>query len=248
MEERIHKILAHAGIASRRACEQLILDGCVTVNGSLVTDVSAKADPTAAIKVNGKLVTMNVEQQESHQYFLLYKPRGVLTTMQPDEEKDRPTILNLLNTRMRTYHVYPVGRLDFNSEGLLLLTNDGELAYRLTHPKFKIPKTYEVKVHGIPPKKIVDILANGVYLEDGRTAPAKVKIAKITGKNAWLLMTISEGKKRQIRRMCEKVRFPVSKLRRVKIGPLSVSGLTPGMLRALTERELMLLKQAVQLA
>lgn len=248
MEERIHKILAHAGIASRRACEQLILDGCVTVNGTLVTDVSAKADPyTSAIKVNGKLLSMNLEQPESHQYFLLYKPRGVLTTMTPDEEKNRPTILNLLNTKMRTYHVYPVGRLDFNSEGLLLLTNDGELAYRLTHPKFKIPKTYEVKVHGIPPKKIIDILANGVNLEDGRTAPARVKILKITGKNAWLLMTISEGKKRQIRRMCEKVRYPVSKLRRVKIGPLNMMGLIPGKIRSLTEREVVLLKQAVQL-
>ena len=248
MEERIHKILAHAGIASRRACEQLILDGCVTLNGTLVTDVSAKADPyTSAIKVNGKLLSMNLEQPESHQYFLLYKPRGVLTTMTPDEEKSRPTILNLLNTKMRTYHVYPVGRLDFNSEGLLLLTNDGDLAYRLTHPKFKVPKTYEVKVHGIPPKKILDILANGVNLEDGRTAPARVKILKITGKNAWLLMTISEGKKRQIRRMCEKVRYPVSKLRRVKIGTLNMMGLTPGKIRSLTEREVVLLKQAVQL-
>ena len=248
MEERIHKILAHAGIASRRACEQLILDGCVTLNGTLVTDVSTKADPyTSAIKVNGKLLSMNLEQPESHQYFLLYKPRGVLTTMTPDEEKSRPTILNLLNTKMRTYHVYPVGRLDFNSEGLLLLTNDGDLAYRLTHPKFKVPKTYEVKVHGIPPKKILDILANGVNLEDGRTAPARVKILKITGKNAWLLMTISEGKKRQIRRMCEKVRYPVSKLRRVKIGPLNMMGLTPGKIRSLTEREVVLLKQAVQL-
>lgn len=248
MEERIHKILAHAGIASRRACEQLILDGCVTVNGTLVTDVSAKADPyMSAIKVNGKLLSMNLEQPESHQYFLLYKPCGVLTTMTPDEEKSRPTILNLLNTKMRTYHVYPVGRLDFNSEGLLLLTNDGDLAYRLTHPKFKVPKTYEVKVHGIPPKKILDILANGVNLEDGRTAPARVKILKMTGKNAWLLMTISEGKKRQIRRMCEKVRYPVSKLRRVKIGPLNMMGLTPGKIRSLTEREVVLLKQAVQL-
>lgn len=249
MEERIHKILAHAGIASRRACEQLILDGCVTVNGTVITDVSTKANPyISAIKVNGKLITMNSEQEESHQYFLLYKPRGVLTTMAPDEEKGRPTILDLLNTKMRTYHVYPVGRLDFNSEGLLLLTNDGELAYRLTHPKFKVQKTYEVKVHGIPPKKIIDILANGVYLEEGRTAPAKVKLAKITGKNAWLLMTISEGKKRQIRRMCEKVRYPVSKLRRIKIGPLKITGLTPGMARALTAHELVLLKQAVQLA
>jgi len=248
MEERIHKILAHAGIASRRACEQLILDGCVTVNGTLVTDVGAKVNPyTSAIKVNGKLVPTHLEEHESHQYFLLYKPRGVLTSMKPDEEKGRPTILNLLNTKMRTYHVYPVGRLDFNSEGLLLLTNDGELAYRLTHPKFKVQKTYEVKVHGIPPKKIIDILANGVNLEDGRTSPAKVKMVKITGKNAWLLMTISEGKKRQIRRMCEKVRYPVSKLKRVKIGPLKATGLTPGMIRSLTEHELISLKQAVQL-
>ena len=247
MEERLQKILAHAGIGSRRACEQLILDGCVLVNGKPVTDLGVKVDPkTATIKVNQKLVASSV-QDETHQYVILHKPRGILTTMTPDPE-GRPTILDLLNRKIQKHRLYPVGRLDFNSEGLLLLTNDGELAFRMTHPKFKLPKTYEVKVHGIPPKKILDILAKGVKLEDGRTQPARVKVLRATGNNAWLLMTIVEGKKRQIRRMCEKVRYPVSKLRRVKIGPLKLSELAPGSARFLTDREILLLKQAVELA
>lgn len=246
MEERLQKILAHAGVGSRRECEQLIIQGDVIVNGERVTELGVKLDPEqCAIKVHGKIIS-TVVSDKTPQYLVLYKPRGYLTMMKPDPE-GRRTLLDLLNRKVLKHRVYPVGRLDFNSEGLLLLTNNGELAYRLTHPKFKVAKTYEVKVHGVPSKRILDILSNGMNLEDGRTKPARVKIVRITGRNAWLLMTIFEGKKRQIRRMCEKVRFPVSKLRRVKIGPLRLHGLARGQFRFLSDREIQQLKEAVKL-
>lgn len=246
MEERLQKILAHAGVASRRECERLIVEGAVMVNGERVTEVGIKLDPEkCSIKVQGKVID-TAPRDHSLQYIILHKPRGFLTTMKEDSE-NRPTLLNLLNFKVLKHRLYPVGRLDFNSEGLLLLTNDGELAHRMTHPKFKVPKTYEVKVHGVPPRRILDFLAQGVNLEDGRTRPAKVKILRVTGKNAWLLMTIHEGRKRQIRRMCEKMRYQVTKLRRVKIGPLQLRGLELGKFRHLTDREIQKLREAVEL-
>ena len=164
MQERVQKILASAGIGSRRECEKLISQGCVTINGEVVTELGIKVDPQhAAIKVHGKLL----QAPSLYQYLILHKPQGVLTTMKPDPE-GRPTLLSLLGRPLKT-RVFPVGRLDMNSEGLVLLTNDGELTYRMTHPGFKLPKTYEVRVHGLPSKKILDILSNGVNLEDGRT-------------------------------------------------------------------------------
>ena len=218
----------------------------MSVNGERVTDVGIKLDPDKyTIKVRGKVIDTS-HREDSFQYLILHKPRGVLTTMKEDPE-DRPTLLNLLNPKVLKHRLYPVGRLDFNSEGLLLLTNDGELAHRMTHPRFKVPKTYEVKVHGVPPRRILDFLAQGVNLEDGRTRPAKVKILRVTGKNSWLLMTINEGKKRQIRRMCEKMRYPVTKLRRIKIGPLQLRGLAIGKFRHLSEREIQKLREAVKL-
>ncbi len=199
MEERLQKILAYAGVGSRRECEKLITQGGVMVNGRTVTEPGTKIDPgVSAIKVNGKRIKVTVTNK-TYQYLILYKPRGYLTTMKPDKE-GRPTLLDLLLGRIKT-RVYPVGRLDFNSEGLVLLTNDGGLAYRLTHPKFKLPKTYEVKVHGIPSEQVLNRLSRGIVLEDGRTHPASVRISRVTRKNAWLLFTIYEGKKRQIRRM-----------------------------------------------
>jgi 23S rRNA pseudouridine2605 synthase len=242
--ERLQKILAQAGVASRRACEKLIAEGAIIVNGQPVTEPGMMVDPeTAAIKVHGKRIKVAPDSQVYH-YLALYKPKGYLTTMQPDEE-GRPTILNLFE-RMKT-RVYPVGRLDFNSEGLVLLTNDGELAHRLTHPKFKVPRTYEVKVHGVPSERVLNRLARGVMLEDGKTRPALVKILRVTGNNTWLLFTIYEGKKRQVRRMCEQVRLPVSKLKRIAIGPITLKGLERGNFRVLSPEEIQKLKKAVSL-
>jgi len=246
MEERLQKILARAGVGSRRECEKLIEQGVVAINGEIVTEAGIQVAPeSCAIKVHGKLLNIPL-QEKTFRYLILNKPKGVLTTVKPDPE-GRLTLLDLFHHKVKS-RLFPVGRLDFNSEGLVLLTDDGELAYRLTHPKFKLPKTYEVKVHGIPPRRILDILAKGVNLEDGRTRPAKVKLLKTTGRNAWLLMTLHEGKKRQIRRMCEKVRFPVTKLKRTVIGPLRVVGLERGQFRYLSDEEILKLKQAVKLA
>jgi len=245
MEERLQKILAYAGVGSRRECEQLIAQGCVTVNGKLMTELGSKVDPhAAAIKVNGKRLQLP-GTNKAYQYLALYKPRGYLTALKPDEE-GRPTIVDLLPSRIRT-RVYPVGRLDFNSEGLVLLTNDGELAYRLTHPKFKLPKMYEVKVHGIPSVQVLQRLSQGILLEEGKTQPASVKILRVTGRNAWLGFTIYEGKKRQIRRMCELVHLPVSKLKRIAIGPITIRGLERGHCRLLSPEEVQKLKKAVRL-
>jgi len=248
MQERLQKILARAGVGSRRECERLIAQGSVVVNGKTVTHLGTKVDPqNAAIKVDGKMVTVDAGQTPKNaQYLVLYKPRGVLTTMKPDSE-NRQTLLDLLPSKLKT-RVFPVGRLDFNSEGLVFLTNDGELAYRLTHPKFKLPKTYEVKVHGIPSPRMLKILSQGVNLEDGRTMPASVRILRQTRSNAWLSFTLREGKKRQIRRMCDKVRLPVSKLKRVSIGPITLQGLERGQFRYLQPNEVKKLKAAVKLA
>jgi 23S rRNA pseudouridine2605 synthase len=243
MEERLQKILAHAGIGSRRECEKLIVRGEVIVNGRNVTEPGMKVDPeTAAIKINGKRVNVAVTNK-AHQYLILYKPKGYLTAVKPDKE-GRLTLLDLLPSSVKT-RVYPVGRLDFNSEGLVLLTNDGELAYRLTHPRFKVPKTYEVKVHGIPSKQILNKLSRGIMLAEGKTRPASVKILRVTGRNTWLAFTIYEGKKRQIRRMCEKVHLPVSKLKRIKIGPILLKGLERGKIRFLLPEEVQKLKKTV---
>jgi 23S rRNA pseudouridine2605 synthase len=242
--ERLQKILARAGVGSRRACEKLIVQGRVTVNGKNVTELGMMVDPeTSAIKVNGKRLNIAVTNK-MYQYLVLYKPRGYLTTMKPDEE-GRLTLLNLLD-RIKI-RIYPVGRLDFNSEGLVLLTNDGELAYRLTHPKFKVPRTYEVKVHGIPSERVLKRLSYGITLEDGKTLPASVKMLRVTGNNAWLLFTIYEGKKRQIRRMCEHVYLPVSKLKRIAIGPITLKGLQRRGFRFLLPEEVQKLKRAVKL-
>ncbi len=244
--ERLQKILAHAGIGSRRECERLIEQGAVTINGQQVTEVGIKIDPAdSAIKVHGKLLQIS-PAHPFHQYGMLYKPAGVLSTIKPDN-KGRQTLVDLLPQKKLKGRVYPVGRLDYNSEGLVLLTDDGELAYRLTHPKYKVAKTYHVKVHGIPSPKILNILSQGVNLEDGRTAPASVKILRVTGKNAWLVFSIQEGKKRQIRRMCKKVRFHVTKLKRMKIGPLALKDVKPGEFRVLADEEIHRLKQAVKL-
>lgn len=246
MEQRLHKILAHAGIGSRRECEQLIARGSVTVNGEQVTEVGIKVDPEQyAIKVHGKLIQV-AAAKKSYQYLILHKPKGYLSTMKPDPE-GRPTLLDLIRRARIKERVFPVGRLDFNSEGLVLLTNDGELTYRLTHPKFQVSKTYQVKVHGIPTPKVLNILSQGVHLEDGRTRPAKVRILRITGKNAWLSFTIREGRKRQIRRMCEKVRLHVSKLRRVALGPIALKGVERGNYRRLLPEEIQQLKRSVGL-
>lgn len=210
------------------------------VNGRVVTELGTKANPRSdRISVNGRALPV----AEAHVYVLLHKPTGVVTTLSDPE--GRPTVRELL-PKLRT-RVYPVGRLDFNSAGLLLLTNDGELALRLAHPRYGIEKVYRVKVKGKPTPETLERLARGVRLEEGLTAPAEVKVARSGDNKTWLEMLIREGRRREIRRMCEAVGHPVEKLTRISLGPLHLGRLVPGASRPLSERELHHLRRAVGL-
>lgn len=235
MEERLQKIIAEMGIASRRKAEELIVEGRVTVNGKVAL-IGMKADPLKDhIKVDGRLLA----SAEKKVYFILNKPRGVMTSL--GDPQGRPTVLDFL--RDIKQRVFPVGRLDYDSEGLLLLTNDGELAHAILHPSKKIPKTYLVKVKGVLEEEDLERLRTGIRLDRGLTAPAKVKPMRKTENNSWLEMTIHEGKKRQIRRMLEKVGHPVMRLMRIRIDGIEMGRLEPGKHRRLTLQELARIKR-----
>ncbi|MHB8845991.1 MAG: pseudouridine synthase [Nitrospirota bacterium] len=237
MEERIQKIMAAAGIASRRAAEEIILEGRVKVNGAVVTELGAKADPDKDhIKVDGKLI--NPKQPKT--YIMLNKPTGCVTTMFDPE--GRPTVTSLLKG-VKT-RVYPVGRLDYDTEGLLLLTNDGDFAFRVTHPSHELPKTYHVKIKGVLEDRQIESLEQGVFLKDGKTAPARVKKLRKEEANSWVEITIHEGRKRQVRRMIDYTGHSVIKLKRVRIGDLHIGDLPLGTFRHLTSDEVNLIKDS----
>jgi 23S rRNA pseudouridine2605 synthase len=237
MKERLQKILARAGVASRRAAESLVASGRVRVNGRIVTELGTRADPRRdRIEVDGRRIVL-----ERPVYYLLHKPRGVVTTLRDPE--GRPSLGELLAGIPE--RVYPVGRLDFHTQGALLVTNDGELADALLHPSRKAPKVYVAKVRGLPDERALEALRNGVRLDDGElTAPADVVVLRDDGKSSWLRITIHEGKNRQIHRMGEAVGHTVLKLHRLSFAGLSVEGLRPGQLRPLEEKELEKLKKA----
>jgi 23S rRNA pseudouridine2605 synthase len=235
MIERIQKIISMAGIASRRKAEELMRAGAVTVNGRVVRELGSKADPEQDhIKVSGKLIN----PKQAKVYLMLNKPREVVTTL--SDPMGRMTVKELLRgVRAR---VYPVGRLDYDSEGLLLLTNDGDMVQRLLHPSFEVPKTYEVKVKGILTDQEILEISRGVVLSDGRTLPCRIRKIKKTEKNSWLEMTIHEGRNRQIRRMLEKIDHPVLKLKRIRMATLELGALPIGGYRYLTAGEIRSLK------
>lgn len=233
--ERLQKILAHGGIASRRAAEQLITAGRVRVNGHVVTELGAKADPRRdRIEVDGKRVVA-----EEPIYVVLNKPRGVVSTMSDPE--GRPTVKELLASLGA--RVYPVGRLDFATSGVLLATNDGELADGLLHPRKTVPKTYVLKVKGVMKPEDVEVWRKGVRLEDGVTLPAEAKLLRHEGDKTWLELTIREGRNQQIRRMGEATGFPVMRLSRIGFAGVTAEGLAPGRWRHLTREELVDLKK-----
>jgi 23S rRNA pseudouridine2605 synthase/16S rRNA pseudouridine516 synthase len=232
--------MAKAGIASRRKCEQYILDGRVKVNEEIVRTLGVKVNALEdEIEVDGKPLDFSRERV----YILINKPAGYLTTV--TDPFNRPTVLDLLH--LPKAGLFPVGRLDRNSEGILLLTNDGELAYRLTHPRFEVERTYLAKVRGHPEERILDCLRRGIILEDGLTSPAKVKLLERTKDSSILEIVIKEGRKRQVRRMFEKVGHPVINLKRISIGPLKLGSLNSGNYRPLTSSEIYLLQKAVAL-
>jgi pseudouridine synthase len=235
MEERLQKIIARAGITSRRKAEELILQGRVKVNGQVVTELGSKADPERDhVKVDGKLIHFRQPQA----YLILNKPRGYVTTLADPE--GRPTVLDLLKgVRQR---VFPIGRLDYDTEGLLLLTNDGDLAHVLMHPSYEVPKTYLAKVKGVLSDEEIKKLEKGVPLPGGKIAPCSIKKIRKTQENSWLEVTLHEGKKRQVRRMLERVGHPVLKLKRIRYAFLNLAGLLPGQYRHLSPQEVKRLK------
>lgn len=232
---RLQKIIAGAGAASRREAERLIQDGLVTVNGRVVTDLGTQVDPEDShIKVRGKLIRPETRKV----YLALHKPGGYVTTQH--DPQGRPTVMDLIHgVRER---VFPVGRLDYNSEGLLLLTNDGELANAIMHPRFHLAKTYQVKVKGKPSPEKLQKLTRGIRLTDGLTAPVKIEKVRHLAANTTLEITMHEGRRRQIRRMFEKIGHDVVRLRRVRIGPVGLGNLAPGKFRKLDSREIERLK------
>ena len=237
--ERLQKILSQAGVASRRASEQLMLDGRVTVNGVTVFELGTKADPGADdIRVDGRRIKIAAR----HRYLLLNKPRGYMPTR--SDPQRRPTVIDLV-PEVKEY-VYPVGRLDYETEGLLLLTNDGDLAARLTHPSHEVPRVYEARVLGVPDDRDLERLSRGLMIEGRRTAPADVQLKPLRrgDEHGTLTITLREGRNRQVRDMCEAIGHPVDYLRRVAIGPLRDGKLKVGRWRDLTAEEVGRLKRA----
>ena len=237
MNLRLQKLISQAGVASRRAAERLIAEGRVTVNGETVREMGTKADPAHDdIRVDGR----RIKSTERLRYILLYKPAGYVTTR--SDPQRRRTVLDLLHG-VREY-VYPVGRLDYDTQGLLLLTNDGDLAAKLTHPRHQVDRTYEAYVAGMPNDEAIDRLRRGIPLDGRRTLPADVLLVNKgrRDRNGVLIITIREGRNRQVRRMLEAVGHPVETLRRIRFGPLSVRGLKPGEWRDLSEVEVEKLK------
>lgn len=237
-EERLQKILSAAGVASRREAEKLISSGHVAVNGVVVTALGSKADPvTDTVTLDGRRVVV----PDQKIYAVLYKPRGYVSTL--SDPQGRPTIRELLPRGWpRVFHV---GRLDFQTEGLLVVTNDGEFAERIAHPRYGCPKVYLAKVSGAPSLSVIHALRRGIPLDGVRTAPARVELVHSTRRdgNTWIMLTLTEGRSREVRRMLLAVGHPVSKLKRVRIGPIEDRGLEPGTCRPLTPREVTVLRE-----
>ncbi len=237
-EERLQKLLARAGLASRRGSEKFLREGRVTVNGA-VAALGDKADPARdAIKVDGRMLKLPA----GNRYLLLNKPRGYLVTRSDPE--GRPTVFDLLPAKT-SRGLFPVGRLDFHSEGLLLLTDDGDLAQRIAHPRHGCTKLYKVRVRGRPDRASLDRLRKGILIDRRRTAPAKVRLlrGRANEDNAWLEVELGEGRSRQIREMFFRIGHPVKRLRRIGIGSLSDPRLPPGGVREVTPREVERLRQ-----
>ncbi len=232
--ERLQKLIARAGICSRREAEKIILSGRVTVDGKMITELGAKADINQKILVDGKLLRFDTEKI----YLLLNKPRGYVSTAHDD--RGRKTVLDLLGENF-SERVYPVGRLDLNSEGLLILTNDGDLTNALIHPRNEVAKTYRAKISGTVTEEKLDKLRAGIELDDGLTAPAEIYLLA----ENLIEVTIHEGRNRQVRRMLAAIGCDVKRLRRIKFAGLTLDGVKVGKFRALTKSEVAALKGAL---
>lgn len=236
---RLHVLLGRAGVASRRRAERMIEAGRVAVNGRVVRTLGAKADPAQdSITVDGR----PLPPFEPPVYYLLHKPSGYLSSMH--DPQGRPTVAELLKSIPQ--RAYPVGRLDADTEGLLLITNDGAVAQAVLHPRYGVAKTYRVLVEGHPSREALDRLRQGVLLRDGPTAPARARIVRRRREDTWIELTLKEGRKRQVKRMCKRVGHPVLKLIRTRVGFLTLEGLSLGELRRLSPAEVRRLRELVK--
>lgn len=235
MEERLQKVMAESGVASRRKCEEMIFAGRVKVNGVLITEPGYKVDRDKdVIEVDGNII----KSFDKKLYILLNKPVGYITSVK--DQFGRPTVLDLINGISN--RVFPIGRLDYDTEGLLILSNDGELTYRITHPKHNIGKTYRALVHGEVDREDIESFKKGIAIADYVTAPAKMKIIKYVKGNSVVDITIHEGRNRQVRKMCSAIGHDIIRLKRIKIGIISLSGLKIGEWRYLSDSEVKYLK------
>ena len=238
MEERLQKFLARAGVGSRRGCEKLILEGRVSVNGTRVDTLGTRVESARdAVKVDGKRVRARTDPPV---VLALNKPRGYVTTVSDPE--GRPTVMDLVTSVPR--RVYPVGRLDFHSDGLLLLTDDGDLARDLMHPGKDVTKLYRLKVRGRPTAEVLQRIERGIVLDGKKTLPARVRMAR-PGANAWIEIAVTEGRNRLVRRLFEAVGHPVQRLRRTAYGPIRIGRLPAGSFRILSAQEVSALREAV---
>jgi 23S rRNA pseudouridine2605 synthase len=234
---RLNKILSTSGVASRRAADELIRQGRVEVNGRVVCELGSRADPAEDdIRVDGRRLKRGAP---ARRYLLVHKPRGVVSTRSDPER--RPTVIDLAAAHGYAGYLYPVGRLDVESEGLLILTNDGDLAERLTHPRYELERTYEVEVEGLPDERDLERLRRGVDVDGRRTRPADARLLRVLGSRhgprALVALTLKEGRNRQVRKMCDAIAHPVNRLRRTRIGPIADRRLKPGQIRELTAAE-----------
>lgn len=233
---RLNKLLSQAGIASRRLADELIAQGRVEINGRVVSELGAKADPEHdEVRVDGR----RLKAAPPRRYLLMNKPRGVVSTR--SDPQQRRTVIDLLPAAGVTGYFYPVGRLDYDSEGLILLTNDGDFAEKVTHPRYELERTYEALVAGVPDERALERLRRGVVVDGRRTLPATVRLVRVLegrrGPQALLELTLREGRNRQVRHMCDAIAHPVDRLRRIRIGGLSDQHLRPGEVRDLTPGE-----------
>lgn len=240
VEIRLQKYLAEAGVASRRKCEELIAMGRVEVNGQVVTVPGTKINGEEMIKVDGR----QIRQEQKKVYILLNKPVGYISTSK--DQFSRKTVLDLIDTVKE--RIYPVGRLDYDTSGLIVLTNDGELANRLTHPKHEMQKVYRVMIDGSLKEEDIKSFQTGIAIEDYTTAPAKVKVIETTKKDSIIELTIHEGKNRQVRKMFETLGYAVLRLKRVAVGPIVIEGLEEGKWRYLSKKEIEALKKTAGLS
>ncbi|ODS55109.1 MAG: hypothetical protein ABS36_10185 [Acidobacteria bacterium SCN 69-37] len=234
---RLNKLLSQAGVASRRLADELIAQGRVSINGRVVQELGEKADPDADdIRVDGRRIKTDTPRR----YLLMNKPRGVMSTR--SDPHQRRTVIDLLAAAGVRGYFYPVGRLDYDSEGLILLTNDGTFAERVTHPRYELERTYEALVLGVPDDRSLERLRRGVVIEGRRTLPADVRLVRVLegreGANAMIELTLREGRNRQVREMCRSIAHPVERLRRTRIGGVTDRHLRPGAIRDLTPAEI----------